>query len=106
LRTDHVTSRTAAAAATSPRGLRLDGLNPSARRRVASNQAQPDPMLPITDVVHQKAGRSMNVADDNINVAVVVDVAERDTAAYLRQSEDFAGLRADVLEATVSQIPK
>jgi hypothetical protein len=46
----------------------------------------------------------MHVADDDVDVAVVVDVLERGAAADGGLTEDRTALRADVFEPTVPQI--
>ena len=61
-------------------------------------------MTAIADRVDQQCRRPMHVADDDVDVAVVVDVAERRAAADRGLTEDRAALRADVFEPPVPEI--
>ena len=61
------------------------------RGRRSADQPQPDPVVAAADVVDQQPRRAVVVADQHVDVAVVVDVAERRAAADLRQLEHRAG---------------
>ena len=61
-------------------------------------------MIAVADVVHEQPQSSRVVAHDHVDVAVVVDVAERRTATRFRQHERGTGLVGDVLEAAVAEI--
>src|SRR5262245_41618074 len=66
-------------------------------------------MLLIPDLVDEQPRRTVVVDDNDVGVAVVVDVAERRTAADLGERERRARLVADVFEpaetGVVKQLP-
>ena len=55
-------------------------------------------------LVDEQPRRPVDVADDDVDVAVVVDVAERGAAADLGEGEGGARLARDVLEPAVAEI--
>src|SRR5437879_24288 len=61
-------------------------------------------MTSVSDVVDEQPNRSAVVADDDVGVAVVVDVAKRRAAADVGQRERRARLTGDVLEAAVAGV--
>src|SRR5262249_55845142 len=72
--------------------------------RRAVEQTKAEPVVAIADGVDQQAGRGMDTRNDDVDVPVVVDVAERRTAADLEALERRSRLRGDVLETAVAQI--
>ena len=71
-----------------------------------ADQLHAEPVVPAPDRVHQQANRSVDIADDHVDVAVVVDVAERRSATDVEQLEHGARVPGDVLESSVAQIPE
>src|SRR5206468_13065958 len=67
-------------------------------RRAIANQFQTNPMPLVTDVIDQEPQRTARVADHDVGVAVVVDIAERGAAAHFRHLKHLAGAAADVFE--------
>src|SRR5262245_66528527 len=63
-----------------------------------TNQPQSDPSTAVADVIEQEPRRSVVVADQDVRVTVVVDIAERGPAAHVGQLEYGAGAFRDVLE--------
>ena len=63
-------------------------------------------MVAVSEVIDQKPDRTAVVRDDDVCVAVVIDVAERSTAADFGQREHPARLAGDVLEAAVAEVSK
>src|SRR5262245_58736979 len=61
-------------------------------------------MLAIADRVDQEAGRSVDVRDHDVNVAVVIDVAKGHTAADIEPLERRAPFRRHVFEPSVPKI--
>src|SRR5207245_1610712 len=74
--------------------------------RARAHQLQADPVVPAPDGVHQQANRSVDVADDHVDVAVVVDVAESRSATDVEHLEHGARVPGDVLESSVTEIPE
>src|SRR5918996_3358171 len=58
----------------------------------------------LSDVVDQEPQRTAGMADDDVDVAVVIDIAERRTATDLRDLECRARSRADVLETAAAGV--
>ena len=63
------------------------------RRRLSSDEPQAEPVRAAADVVDQQTRRAVVVADHHVDVAVVVDIAERRAAADLRELERGAASR-------------
>ena len=63
-------------------------------------------MILVAGHVEQEPRRSRIVADDDVLVSVVVDVAERGAAANLGDLERRAASGADILEAAIGEIAK
>src|SRR5260221_247277 len=73
---------------------------------IGSHQPEPDPVLALADVVEQQAKRTARVGDDDVDIAVVVDVAERRTATHVGDAERGTGPVRDLLETSAAQIPE
>ena len=63
-------------------------------------------MPALADLIEQHANRTARGADDEVDVAVVVDVAERRAAAHVRTGERRTGSLGRVLEPPVPQVEK
>src|SRR5256885_4308291 len=63
-------------------------------------------MLLIADVVEEQLRRPVVVRDDDVGVAVVVDVSEGRAAADRGAPEHRAGARWHVIEASVREVSK
>ena len=63
-------------------------------------------MVPVVDLVDEKADGPVRVGDDDVGIAVVVDIAKRRAAADLRRLECRTGAIGDVFERATSQILK
>ena len=62
-------------------------------------------MVTVRFAVHEYSQFSVGVADDDVGVAVVVDVAECCSPPDVRDLEHRAGAARDVLEAAGAQVP-
>src|SRR5262245_61023927 len=97
------------ARATDERGTVAAGQrNPSAKHvaRLPTEQPHTYPMVSIADVVHEQPDAAAVVADEDILIAVVVDITEGSAAACFRQFEYCTSLAADIFETRVVQIAK
>src|SRR5438876_6253412 len=63
---------------------------------------QPQPVFSVPDVVDQQTGGTVVVNHQDIRVAVVIDVAESNTAAHLGQSYDGTGFLTHIFIAAIS----
>src|SRR5262249_60951548 len=57
-----------------------------------------EPVILIADLVEQEPDRPAVIGENDVDVAVVVDVAERGAAADLRTREGRTGLAADLFK--------
>ena len=77
------------------RRLRRDGLTALSR----------NPARARADVVHEHAHRTVVVGDDDVGVAIVIEIAECRATADVFDREGFAAIR-DFLEATLATVAK
>ena len=61
-------------------------------------------MVPISYVVDEQTERPGSVGDEHVDVAVVIDVAERRAAAHLGQREYRSGPVGHILEPAVAPV--
>ena len=83
-----------------------DNLDPRAEH-VAGRcpcESQSDPMMAVGDLVDEQPSPAVVVGDEDVHVAVVVDVAEGRPAAHLRRCERGAGAIRHVGETPVGEI--
>ena len=59
-------------------------------------------MIPVPDIINEKARHPVVVVDEHVDVAVVVDVAERSAPSDIRQREHRSSFIGDRLEPPVS----
>src|ERR1700737_4970992 len=64
------------------------------------------PVLLDRRVVSQKRGRLIQVDDQNVQVAVIVEVSEGTSTAAVRHRDSFTSLRLQLFKSTVPQIAK
>src|SRR6185503_21128100 len=76
------------------------------RVALSTHQPQPDPIRARTDVVHEHTDRAVVVRDDDVGVAIVVEIAECRTAADVLVRERAASAIGDLLEAALAHIAK
>jgi hypothetical protein len=57
-------------------------------------------------LVDQQPDRTVVIRDDDVRIAIVVDVAEGRAAPDFRQPKDSAAAIGDVLEPAVAEIPE
>src|SRR5262249_25333529 len=98
-----------ARAAPDRQAVRSDYRNPRSKHVAAAvlvDEPQADPVPALADSVQQQPQGAVRVADHDVCVAIVVDVAKGGTAADLGLRERGTRSIRDVLEPPVSQIPK
>ena len=75
-----------------------------------ADRANRNPVIPVAPIVPQQGGRIVLIIDDDVQIAVVVEIAERNPASGAAQLEPGTGDRSDVFEdgvagVVVKQIP-
>src|SRR5260370_27438899 len=86
-----------------PRGhtnSRSDGAAIGARSDALDDQ----PVVPVAAVIPEQRRRGIDVVDDDIDVAVIVDVAEGTTPADSRGENTRSRFRGYIFEAPVAEI--
>src|SRR5207244_7245098 len=71
-----------------------------------SGEAQAQPMGPVAVVVDEETRWAVEICNDDVGVAVVVDVTEGRPAAGCEDPEGGAGLVGDICELAVPGIAK
>src|SRR5688572_2505514 len=56
--------------------------------RLAADEPQSEPAIAVADVVEQKPHRPAVVGDDDVGVAIIIQIAERRAATYLGELKD------------------
>ena len=79
-----------------PRALRFD---------VVPGEIDREEVVPIAAVVAQERRRTVEIADHDVDVAVVVEIAERRTPADAGRAQRRAGVLADLGERAVTPVP-
>ena len=74
------------------------------RVAVVGYEPQAQPGLVLADLVEEQARRPVAVDDDDVQIAVVVDVTEGSGAADFGRLEDRAGLGGDLRERAVAEV--
>src|ERR1700690_524148 len=71
-----------------------------------ANKFDFQPVMRTSNIVAKERGRLVQVDDQDVEIAVVVKIAERASAAAVNIRERGPGLFAEFLERPVSQISK
>ena len=71
-----------------------------------ADQTQSNPVISIAHFVDQHARTAVVVDDDDVRIAVIVDVAKGRAAPNLRQTNCCPGLRGNVFEVAVVDVVK
>src|SRR5580698_1337850 len=83
-----------------------DSASEGAAIAFGSVQADLDPVVVGRSVIAQERGRLILIHDENVEVAVIVEVAECATAADVAGVEGGLGLFGDLYECSVTEIAK
>src|SRR6476469_2437143 len=70
------------------------------------DQQNLQPVVRIAAIVAQKLRRLAIIADQNIELAIVVEIADRSTSAHARKCKVGPKLIADIFESAAASVPE